>query len=710
MYTTIRDYQRLLSGAQNRPGSRVRHPLLSWHIALWTLPEPPGCGRPAGDDQKTPKRHAGTSEAQLAAYVQHVADRVKARDKKALNTRFDPCLTHYEKDPAADGHPGLVVLEFDWYFFRAVIRFEQHTEYFAISTLLDLSSEEGRPIYCEKGYPQELCELIDEIEKLESTFKVDTEVRYNFDFRNNFEKISEAAFLTIWKQFHSEILQPEDGDVDSLGRVFADFRGIVLSDDIKKAVSRPRRRASRFPISMLRRAGRAVPHDVFGVQLPFWRKEKTRRRAVSTPPAERAQYWKERYDLLWPLMTAKMGGIDLLNYEFTASMMGDGRALYLSALGAQPVPRKPEEERIPLCYGLYTHQLGGWATGRLIEQLHQQGTLRLASLVDLPALQNAAASLREAESEVREAYRSAVLHAEKSGPEQPPGRREDEEETDKRIALIKSHVTRIETELSQADTKVGGSVEQRIERARYYIKRFREGLPALQIEQFGDMQPYGVFVERRLGPTFGYIDMLWSRYDRIRRDLRALYQRLLAEETKNVTTAIRNCNTETEAIHKVADLALFAVLAPYYVGYILWYVFFPNRDHAPNGMWVTLWVAFFTVALTRLDLKKWSERVQRGRKTAVRVSLIGQAAFLGLLAWQQSWDVKAKDWLPSQENSSSVPIEEKAGNQASAHPHAIANSQQGKIQANRPPEPVANGVSETKDNPVALRPGSQRSQ
>lgn len=656
MFKTIDGYQRLLAGAQNRPSARVRHPLLTWHLGFWHAS---GAG-----DTASP-----TPEERFATYVRDICERAKAKHPNADEAAFGPCLTSYEKDPAADDHPGLIVLEFDWYFFRAIVRFEQHTEYVTISVLLDLSSEEGLPIYCEADVPPKLCAIVDEINSLKE-MRMDDEARYSVDFRHNFQGISQAAFLTVWEEFYDDVLNTGPAAADGFGKVFADFRGIVLSD-------KPNPDGSESP-------------SFFGVQLPFWRKPKTRRRRLSRPPQEPDTYWKDRYDILWPLMTAKMGDVDFLNYEFTASMMGDGRALYLSALGAQPVKREPGEDRIPLCYGLYTHELGGWAIGRLIEQINQQGTLRLASLIELPALQLAAAFLREAESEVRKAYGSG-LEGGKEDSQLHGRRREDRDDrySDRRIGELKGCLTRAQLALSQAETEVEGGVERRIERSNYYIRRFRQGLPALVIKPFGDMQPYDVFVDRRLGPTFGYIDMLGSRYGRVRRDLRTLYQRVLAEETKDVATAIRDRNTETERIHKFAEFALLSFIGPYYVGMIVTHIGFPEAEHGmPNGFWILLWAFFIILACAR-----WPMR-ERLRSALVAVLTLAAAAFASSLYFEGSAEL---DWSRSDIQVTAPPERERSPAQKSD-----VNSLSGEGR----PQPAAN-VSET-GNSGALEPAQQK--
>ncbi|MEA3043153.1 MAG: hypothetical protein QOH47_991 [Sphingomonadales bacterium] len=737
MYTTIDGYQRLLAGAQNRPSSRVRHPLLVWHVGLWHLPEPEAEETDEGTETEAETKPSPGGEERFAAYVREIAKRIKAKDPSASVSLFEPCLTSYEKDPGAEDHPGLVVMEFDWYFFKATLRFEQHTEYCTVTALLDLSSEKGRPAYCDKGTPKKLCAIIDEIDTLEGMREVDAETRYGVGFRDQFSGISEAAFLTVWEEFYNSVLFTSAPEVDALGGVFADFRGIVLSDQVEAkgteaqcgeadsegaetpgddasvegAASSGAEAGAEETDTPAEAAGsdKTEPLTLFGIRIQpaFWRKEKVRRRVVSRAPDPLESYWKERYDLLWPLMTAKMGEIDFLNYEFTASMMSEGRALYLSALGAQPVKRETSEERIPLCYGLYTHQLGGWAIGRLIEQINQQGTLRLASLIDLPALQSASAPLREAEDEVRTSFTSRIKvdgeeEARQQEGQQKGRRREDKEKdpySERRIGELKACLDRTQDLLGKADSKVTGGVAHRIERSRYYIRRFREGLPALQIKQFGDMQPYNVFVERRLGPTFGYIDMLWSRYDRVRRDMRALYQRLLAEETKNVATAIRDRNTETEWLHQSADLFFFWLLGPYYFCLVFTHLAFPNHEHGmPNGYWLVFWLIFLAIGFSRPSLRFLPQR------RLLSVVLLGMSLGLAIgMVAEGTWEIHVPipDDLTLERNQASGTgrgVDE--GAEQSAGRAAVAASNQAKS--------ITSVQAESLQNSQASQPRPQR--
>lgn len=606
MFKTLGKYQHLVAGAQSRPSPKVRHPLLTWHLGFWNeIEESSGeTGEAQSSDAAVKVKTAAEFQADRTRYIESVRRQMNEKCTDVVHPQYAP-----GRGPPDEGDKlALVPTQFNWHFFKGTVHFEHHTEYFTISVLLDLSPEEGRAKSEKEDVPIELRAILDELRRLKEIVDHGDDKKFSTDYRNNFEKMSEAAFSSIWECLYREILNTSDEEIKALGGIFADFRGCVLSD--RAPIPDSRRAVTRW----LRQAG--TPE----VQEPFWREHKVLRRSLSKPPSNE-DYWKRRYDLMWPLMTAKLKGLDFLEYEFTASLFAEGRALYISALGAQPQFRGPEDERIPLCFALYTHDLGGWAIGRLIEQINQQGTLRLASLYDLTGLEKAATPLREAELAVRRAFgRLIPIQVEDEDEDKEKGKDEDgssgepssESEREARPpkeAVVEtagatvdpvSLLSRSQNWMAEADKKVLGGVEYRIERSRYYILRFHKGMETLQIRPFGDIQPYNAFVERRLGPAFGFIGMLSSRYERVRRDIRNLTQQCLVE-------AIHQRNVETKNLQRWADGIIYPVLLPYYFGTLLGYTMFGRYQHGmPVGYWFMLWpIAGLIPLLTRRHGRSW---------------------------------------------------------------------------------------------------------
>ncbi len=151
--------------------------------------------------------------------------------------------------------------------------------------------------------------------------------------------------------------------------------------------------------------------------------------------------------------------------------------------------------------------------------------------------------------------------------------------------------------LEGANLKVVGGVEYRIERSRYYISQFRIRNGLLKIVPLGEFVAYGDYVERRLGRTFAYVDALNHRYARVRAEIRTLYQRAQA-------ATILNQNSKIAEIQEIADFALVAVLAPYYIGsvasHILTGVLWEESNHnGPSEFWAVICFVALLFAVMR---------------------------------------------------------------------------------------------------------------
>ncbi len=133
-----------------------------------------------------------------------------------------------------------------------------------------------------------------------------------------------------------------------------------------------------------------------------------------------------------------------------------------------------------------------------------------------------------------------------------------------------------------ADLKLEPSLEDRVERSRYYVNQFNMTVKALRIDRVEGYQTYQEFVEHRLGPMFDYIDRLGRKMVRIQQDRLLMSSRIqsleMAHETYLISTAQR-----------LADIGLSCVLGPYYVGYILSHAF----SGAVSDRIIWLWAAAF---------------------------------------------------------------------------------------------------------------------
>ncbi|MCL8489067.1 type II toxin-antitoxin system HicB family antitoxin [Bradyrhizobium denitrificans] len=622
MFEPIDGYEQLLTGAHRKPAPVVRPPLLVWHLAFWADPRQPKDYSPPA---ATSEERRTARKTHIDEYLRHLYLRLHTHP--VLKTSATPGVDEFQVQHAAPNHQPLfgraldangdfkplgdphrvpfgrdsqvVTYLFFWWGLRVTLRFEFHTEYLTISTHIDLSSHQDKDQF-RKNSPVPVHALYDELERLnlnisEDKLALDDPKHYDPSVRLKYQTINEALYFTIWEEFFSKILRADQSEINRLGRVFADFRCLLLS---KQA-------PAEYAAILAEK-----PWQNF--QEPFWRRRGGPAPQDNEKPETKQGYWQERRAEFWPLLTANIRGVDFKRYEFTASQMLKGRALYITALGPQPAIDRGGE-RFPLCYFFYTYTLNGWQIGRLVDRINYLGTVRLAALIELEQLRDAALEIGDCERELKSAFSDAhkIRNAKKdsngaySATSTPDfsgvgASGESIEEVDARAMHLEKYLDRIGAKISSINEKFSGDIEYRIERSRYYVKQFNVGIAALRIRRLEGFQPYDVFIRRRLGAAFDSIDLLGIRYQRVRADMSALYQLYLAHESRAVQTATRDQNVEIEHIQAIADFALFAVLVPYYLGNLLEHIVWSNTEHhAPWWAWLLLFLGFLSFALIR---------------------------------------------------------------------------------------------------------------
>jgi hypothetical protein len=341
------------------------------------------------------------------------------------------------------------------------------------------------------------------------------------------EDPKEFFYDTFWEALANELLATEKikqyRGHELFGRMFADFRGLILSEAVV-----------RFPNMNLRPA--------------IWGFEAAKK--------------------LLPLIT------EANRWECTASYMLEGRVLHMSALGPQG-PEISDDQRAPVTYVLYVQQegihnlfgaktnVGEWQLGRLVDRLHTLGTVRLAALRGLKALREAGDSLARLEFVVKEAREAQIP--------------KDEAESSissgdlNLIQNAQQHFNSIGTTY-YAKTRSATGLMYRVERSRFYVQLFRNNISYLRLVRLEGYQKYDQFVERRLGPSYDFINRLGTRYERASNALQTLYQNYLAvranktgQEIENLTLRSIQTGREIEHLQRVAEAALIGFLLPYYI-------------------------------------------------------------------------------------------------------------------------------------------------
>jgi hypothetical protein len=312
------------------------------------------------------------------------------------------------------------------------------------------------------------------------------------------------------------------------------------------------------------------------------------------------EFFEDNQPPLWGV-DAKEKFLPLLNayniarlrqYECAINYVLDGRAIYMSALAPQ-LPDAPDNERIPAEFILYAHQhvpdsakkvsVNVWELGRLVNQLHILGTVRLAAMKHVKLLHAAGKRLSQLEPTMQKARESVALN-----------------ETDT-MTFIKGAHEQFNSITAEFRKNASCSLAYRIERSGNYVARFRSNIKFLQITGLEGDQPYDQFVERRLGAEFDFIERLGRRYGRAASNITALDQNYLSMETNKIDDETNKIDSGIHKIQEWGEFALLAALAPYYITHLL--ERFVSDERIPITT-IIVWYIFLAIAFFRKFDKK----------------------------------------------------------------------------------------------------------
>lgn len=494
------EYRQLNGGAHRKRATNFRAPALTWHLAFWNPPAPKSHTRLVYHIDslilafcRGLKKDKNVKNFRVTPAINDsiiLFDAIAAKD--TLTKKRNPHLSARQEDVRASDYR-VVSIKYHWFSVPFTIRIELHTEYFSFTTFAELHSVTATDF-------NRLGNKLASVKRLAKS-GIDPAAA---------NELASCFYEDFWGQMTQGILSrgplTKRLESDIFGNVFADFRGIILSND-----------TASFKFSDRKDGVATWGHD-----------------------AEKA---------FRPLVT------NADRYEYTASYMLEGRAFYMTALGPQR-PEDHDNRRIPLTYLLYVNQefadarrvpINKWQLGRLVDRMHLLGTMRLAGLRDFIALREAGHTLSKLDPYVIEARDSVAAHR-KSGPKKDA------------IASIENahrHFNEITKKFSET-TKSRPGLLYRIERSRYYAEQFRSNIRALRLGRIEGSQRYDEFVDRRLGAVYDYIDRLGLRYERAINSLLMLDQNYLAIRTNKIEGDLKE-------IQRYADLALIAALLPYYV-------------------------------------------------------------------------------------------------------------------------------------------------
>jgi hypothetical protein len=631
------DYSQLHSGAHRKPATVIGSPALTRHLVLW-MPSGVADFRAKMDPNEQVARLArnewkrGIDRHLYQIYLRIIGLGVHIESPNrnphtnritllegVIDSNHDFCAETDQDwgDVKADDYQ-VISFAFTWQEMALTLRTELHTEYWSLSAVVDLSrvprTNRVRTVAMVRDVYQPLGTLCAHLDDLEAL--IDQGVRDD----SRFAAIHQYVYHAFWDDLFDRIIWPcLPDDTLSLGSVTADFRGLLLG---------------------------APASDAYLSKAPFFQPPLSRTADQDSSP----RYFVTRrvpphpnwaackLEGLWPFLSIETSigdrKIDFKKYEFTASLMLSGRAIYITALGAQPTQRPGiPGEIIPLFYVIYIDVLNTWQIGRLVDRIHTLGTLRLSAIMEVDLLRKAGQRLRMLGNEVADimaANRDVDLN-----PKVMAGQTE----------LVRERVSRVQRELGHIRNSTTGRLEYRIERSRYYVRQFRSSLAALRIKRIEGFQPYDVFVERRLGSVFLFIDMLGVRYDRLIRDIELLYQYIHAQSLLRVSDEIKERNKAIENFQANGEEILIQFLMPYYLGNLMVHMFFDEND-ANHPVWIGSFLLGFLLAYLKRKGSDPNSGVYE-RYVDLRKKYLRKVIVLLLFVMAGIWALDHGPWLLS---------------------------------------------------------------
>lgn len=573
LFETLTNYRDIVSGIHLNLAPRVRPPALAWHLSFWSAArlrarqdielsraarrrvidgylhavwksilglEGQGVSRPRALSKR------GEEIYLLGSYINRDGRRVRFDSTEARNAGIRRT------------GPRSVTFKFFYFGARCTIVVTEHTEYTTLTVLMDLSPiPPAEPVAPETGA---VSIALQALRELDAQLRTGTEPS-----AETTQRITNQLHHATWKAFHDTFLVAGKPSASLMGGVLADFRGLILGSPDETAGL-----------------------DGFQFQPPKWRHDPELGTGEPPPPQRRRQQkidkafsLRRKVDQFWRYITSDEDGSASPDeparerYQYTISSILDGQGLYGSSLGVQPAEAGA---KAPVRYFIYSNTHNGWQLGRLVDQFHHLGTVRLASVKEFEPLQNAAYGLRSVEDELLKLRQTTQEDRQKLGESTSPvariasarAFRTPTPDVERMLLRHRQQLARVlaraNASLAGIDAEVDGGVSYRIDRSEYYKAQFENGRRTLRIERIEGFRPYDKFVLRGLHDAMDFMSSLGSQAKRlfaIREGL-VRYEQLVEGELTAIETA--KSSNEIKSIQELADFALWVVLAPYYIG------------------------------------------------------------------------------------------------------------------------------------------------
>jgi len=607
-------YLAAMGGAHRKPVPQLGTPAISHHIGyraphgmerrMWVAAVEQFCWRLwAGLQEKCGRGDCWSPNAECN--LLHLFDKTYEPDEKIPGTwkPAGPQLQIHED------HHRVVVFSCIWQTLPISLSIELHTEYFTLTAYIDLSTKRNDGSLLSEAKPgtsRDLCWYVRQLSRRLPLYEADLESWVSNDadkyrrLRSAFRKVMwrsyDQIYFRVWHQLYRSLFAPAFARV--MPRIdqktaFADFRGFVFT-----------------ATELNRQTPAAAGNYRLYMNEPGWNPWPRRLSDdIGADSFRESRVTQRTIETIWPFLTSdpefREDASDLpfrgRKTEYTISRFLGNRYLYATALG----PQVPNQQR-PLCYLVIAASGHRWQTGRLLDRINHLGSVRLAALWDLRAIDEASEDLRAAgklfhdistklaDLPTREEHRdNLAIVREEFGTANNLLARAAALASKQPAGAGEYHVSNEDLSRSPA---VQEGLDYRIERSRYYSKQFRDGVEVLRIRRIEGFQPYDQFVLQRLASAYEFIDMVGLRHQRLRELATSVNQQILAERQHMVQLSIRE-------IQGAAELFFFLFLFPYYLGSVLkaskLYLFVPWLTSEDRLFVATIIMGVFLAAVFR---------------------------------------------------------------------------------------------------------------
>lgn len=513
------DFQEANSRVHHQAASPVGCPAFVRHICLW----------------ETKLRTEEKRSSAIETYLHRLAFKIQKSSRlgSRATTAFDgkPCVTkivsipqNFSVEPFVRGKSYEFI--FYWCHVRTTLRLLVHVEYITIRVTIDASyaPDGDSSLNLERTQIQHARRLYQEAKSISSD-EITEDVAV---------KSGQFLYTDLWASMDEEILRNNM----LLGPIISDYRGIISGP--------PSEVRSIFKKTQLSRNIKTYSHKPIS-------------------PASQCGIVSKRLYLI-------ASQDDLIRYEVLASGFLGGRAIYTSALRANP---QIAADTNSVHFSMHYTTGDQWELGRLLDTILTLGTLRVAAVYKLNELYRQSGALNELYGNIYEVSGLIRDDTKDLSVAYAPETEVLENRNDFH-STVTDKISQIETKILEINSKFKYGMKYRLERSEYYIQEFYRICPDLKEASIDGYQNYKEFIVRRLGSAFRQIGTIDALLRDVNKNVSTINSQFVASKANSVTYDIRDIaaktqdeDSEIESIQDFGERILLIALLPYYGSHVI---------------------------------------------------------------------------------------------------------------------------------------------